>query len=80
MSTEIVCRDLIELITAYLDGALDPETTAAMDAHLSLCDGCSRVLEQFRATIRMAGMLRDDDIASGQRELLRETFRDWVAD
>ena len=45
MTTAIACRDLVELITAYLDGALPPAMTASIDAHLVGCDGCTRALE-----------------------------------
>ena len=34
------CNELVELVTAYLDGALDPDTRARFDIHLSECDGC----------------------------------------
>lgn len=47
----IRCRELVELVTAYLDDALRPEQRASVEAHLAKCDGCRGYLEQFRATI-----------------------------
>ena len=79
MSTDIVCRELLELISGYLDGALPPETAAAIEAHLAGCDGCTLVLEEFRRTIAITGMLREEQITPAQRELLLRTFRDWRA-
>ena len=34
------CNELVELVTAYLDGALDPDTRARFDTHLLECEGC----------------------------------------
>ena len=34
------CNELVELVTDYLDGALDPAVRARFDAHLGECDGC----------------------------------------
>jgi hypothetical protein len=42
------CNELVELVTAYLDGALDPQTRARFDSHLRECDGCENYLQQFR--------------------------------
>ena len=49
------CNELVELVTAYLDEALDPDTRARFDAHLTECEGCENYLQQFRATVRTLG-------------------------
>ena len=79
MSTDIVCRDLLELLSSYIDGALPADTTAAIEAHLSVCDGCTSVLEEFRRTIALTGRLDEEQVTSAQRDLLLQTFRGWVA-
>jgi predicted anti-sigma-YlaC factor YlaD len=48
----VTCQELVELVTAYLDGALDQETEHRLIEHLPECDGCSRYLDQIRRTIR----------------------------
>ena len=51
MSTEPMNgNELVELVTGYLDGSLDPDTRARFDMHLLDCDGCENYLQQFRAT------------------------------
>jgi anti-sigma factor RsiW len=51
------CRELVELVTAYLDGALPADVRAAFEAHLAECPGCAAYLEQMRTTIRiLAGL------------------------
>jgi len=69
------CNELVELVTAYLDGALDPETHARFDTHLAQCDGCEDYLQQFRATVRTLGKLSDDDLEPAYRNKLLHTFR-----
>ncbi len=52
---DLECRELVELVTDYLEGALPPEEVAAVEAHLAECDGCDRYLAQMRATLRALG-------------------------
>jgi anti-sigma factor RsiW len=74
---QITCREMVELMSDYLDGSLDAPERARFEAHLASCDGCTRALEQLRATVRVTGSLREEPIADEQRELLRAVFRDW---
>ena len=48
---DIACRELVELVTDYLEDALDPAAAAAVERHLALCPHCQRYLEQMRETI-----------------------------
>ena len=78
MSTDLVCRQVVELISDYLDGALPADVLAAVEAHLAGCDGCTMVLEEFRRTIAMTGMLTEDDVTPAQRDILLAAFRGWA--
>jgi anti-sigma factor RsiW len=49
----VVCRDLVELVTDYLDVALAPAVRAAADQHLGDCVGCTAYVSQLRATVRL---------------------------
>lgn len=51
----VACRDVVELLTAYLEGALPPSAAALLRTHLEGCDGCQVYLEQLRATVRTLG-------------------------
>jgi anti-sigma factor RsiW len=51
----IRCRDFVDLITAFLDGALNADGERRFAEHLGSCPGCQRYLDQMRATI---GILR----------------------
>jgi len=73
------CREVVELVTDYLDDALGPRAWARLDAHLRDCDGCAAYLEQLRATIRVAGRLAPGAIPDATMSRLVAAFRSWPA-
>lgn len=74
---EISCREMVELMSDYLDGALPEPELARFDAHLAGCEGCTNALDQLRTTVRITGRLAEERLVDEQRELLRSVFRDW---
>ncbi|GFM20699.1 MULTISPECIES: anti-sigma factor family protein [Mycobacteriaceae] len=77
---DLACSELVELVTAYLDGSLDAETRARFDTHLLDCEGCENYLQQFRTTV--ATLNRVDRIGSEEldpafRAKLLDAFRGW---
>ena len=46
----LVCREFVELVTDYLEGALPDAERARFEAHLAECDGCAGYLEDTRAS------------------------------
>jgi anti-sigma factor RsiW len=75
----IACRDLVELVTNYLEGALPPEQRARFESHIAGCDGCTTYLEQMRETIRLTGTLREQQISPEARAALLHAFRGWAS-
>jgi anti-sigma factor RsiW len=73
------CHTLVELVTDYLEGALPEDERARLEAHLAQCDGCTRYLEQIRTTMRLTGMLTEDQIEPEARSALRDVYRAWRA-
>ncbi|HZP50059.1 anti-sigma factor family protein [Actinocrinis sp.] len=71
------CDEFVELVTAYLDGALDAHTAARFTEHLAACDGCDRYLEQIRHTVGELHRLPGDSLAGHARDRLLAAFRDW---
>jgi anti-sigma factor RsiW len=70
----IVCQQWVELVTAYLDGALPRRLTKAIDRHLAACEHCTEYLAQMRRTIEVSGHLRDDDVPSDVLDALMRAF------
>lgn len=74
---EMSCDELVELVTDYLEGALEEPERLRLEEHLADCDGCTVYLEQIRTTIRLTGMLTVDRIPPEGREELLRVFRAW---
>ncbi len=74
----IACRDFIEIVTDYLDGALPARVRTAVARHLAGCPGCTSTLEQWQVVIRLGGRLGEEDVEAvdpGVRETLLAAFR-----
>ena len=78
LDRELACQEVVELVTAYLEDALDPVDRERFEEHLVFCDGCGNYLEQMRTTIRLTGRVEDELPGELQTELL-EAFRGWRA-
>jgi anti-sigma factor RsiW len=78
LDRELACQKVVELVTAYLEDALDPADRERFEEHLVFCDGCKSYMEQMRTTIRLTGRVEDELPAQLQAELL-EAFRGWRA-
>jgi anti-sigma factor RsiW len=70
------CQEIVELVTDYLEGVLDPSMTAEVEAHLELCDGCDIYVEQMRATIRALGKVPVATLSEAAQAELVRAFRD----
>jgi hypothetical protein len=74
---EMNCRELVELVTDYLEGALTLGEQRRFEQHLGGCTVCPRYVEQLRTTVRVLGRLREDDLTEPARSALLEAFRAW---
>jgi len=69
------CRELVELVTAYLDGALSAEDEQQVVEHLATCDGCSDYIAQVETTIGQLGQLTPEPLDESTAQALLATFR-----
>jgi anti-sigma factor RsiW len=74
---ELTCRELVELVTDYLEGRLAPEARARFESHLAICEGCQAYVDQMRQTIQALGHLREESLSPQAREALLDAFRGW---
>ena len=74
---ELSCRELVELVTDYLEGALPDELHRRFDDHIAHCAGCRAYLAQMRATIRATGSLTPESVSPEAEQTLLEAFRGW---
>lgn len=79
MSTreEMTCRELVEVVSDYLDGTLPKQDRLRLEQHLEECPYCVEYIEQMRQTIEALGELRQESLAPETREELVEAFRGW---
>jgi anti-sigma factor RsiW len=77
MTNEMGCKELVEIITQYLEGALSPQDRPRFEEHLAICPGCQTYLDQMRVTIRALGKLTEESISPQARAALLAAFRNW---
>lgn len=80
MEQPLTCREFVELVTDYLEGALDPIARRRFEQHLALCPGCDTYLVQMRETARGAGRLEEEHLTEPARSRLLDAFRTWKKD
>ncbi len=69
------CAGVVELVTEYLEDALDPDVRARFEAHLDDCEGCEVYLEQMRATIVAAGRVDVEHVPPATVDRLVAAYR-----
>ena len=79
-SRGLVCQEVVELVTDYLEGALSPAEHRRFEAHLADCPHCTEYLAQMRETIRLAGRLGPEDLTQAMSTDLTDLYRRWRAE
>lgn len=74
---EMACRELVELVTDYLEDRLAPPDRQRFEQHLADCELCRLYVEQFRLTIRVLGRLPEESLSAEAQEALLTAFRGW---
>ena len=75
---DMSCQELVELVTAYVDGALSGAERARFEAHVGECEGCDAHVGRLAVTVRMLGGLREDDVDAHTLASLQRAFRGWT--
>jgi anti-sigma factor RsiW len=74
---EMTCKELVELVTDYLEGRLPLHERTRFEMHLCYCDWCAEYVRQLREVVRGAGALREESIEPAARDALLAAFRGW---
>jgi len=77
---ELVCREAVELMTAYLDYALAPKDRTRLEEHLAECPGCTEYLRQLRATIDVLGRVEPEQLPDDAVDEFVDLYRRWRAE
>jgi anti-sigma factor RsiW len=73
----IACQELVELVTAYLEGTLAPREQARLEAHLSACEACTMYVEQMREMLEIMGRIEPEQVSTAAYEELSAVFAAW---
>jgi anti-sigma factor RsiW len=73
----LLCRELVELVTDYLEGTLSRRDRARFEEHIAGCPHCTEYLAQFRETLRLTGGLRESDVSPEAEAELLDIFASW---
>jgi anti-sigma factor RsiW len=74
---EMACQELVELVTAYLEGSLSRRDRRRFEAHIRHCEHCTAYVGQMRLVIEATGRLTEEDVPPEAREELLAAFRGW---
>ncbi len=73
----MTCRELIRLVTDYLEGALSESDGRRFETHLAGCEGCTAFLQQLRTTLRLVGRLGVESVPPAMERTLLHALREW---
>jgi predicted anti-sigma-YlaC factor YlaD len=74
---DLSCKELVELVTDYLEGALSEQDSARFDSHIAKCDWCRIYIEQIKLTVKSMGQLSEANISPQAQGELLQAFRTW---
>ena len=74
---DLSCRELVELVTDYLEARLPEDDRARFEIHLGYCDGCRQYLRQMRQVLSTAGRLHEEKVQPEAVDTLLQAFRAW---
>jgi anti-sigma factor RsiW len=77
MTDDLTCKELVEIVTDYLEGRLPARDRVRFEEHLKVCPGCTTYLEHMRETIVFVGALGENYVPRPAQEALLRAFRDW---
>jgi anti-sigma factor RsiW len=64
---DLSCKELVELVTSYLEDRLPPAERTRFEMHLSYCAPCRVYLDQMRQTIQAAERLSERTLPPARR-------------
>lgn len=73
---EMVCDELVGLVTDYLEGTLSELDRRRFEAHVADCEWCENYVEQTRAVAGALGRLGEEPADSEILRTALEAFRD----
>jgi anti-sigma factor RsiW len=73
----VTCREIVELMTEYMEGTLSAADRERFESHIAGCEGCREYLAEMRFTRLAVGRLAQEPIPARVERELMQAFRDW---
>ena len=73
----LTCKEVVELVTEYLENVLLPGLRKQFEEHVADCPGCTNYIEQVRLTVAMLHQLAQEPVFPETKQELLEAFRNW---
>lgn len=75
-SEEMVCNELVELVTSYIEGTLPDSDRSRLERHLTECSWCEDYVAQHREVVSALRRLDEGEPAATREE---ERFGELLA-
>ena len=73
----LTCRDFVELVTDFLEGAVEQDTKLRFEQHMRICAGCETYLQQMMETASRLGEIPVETISDEMQQTLLSAFHDF---
>lgn len=73
---EVQCREVVDVLSDYLEGALPAEQRVILEQHLLGCEGCTNYVAQMRTSIALTGRLQEADVPDQVMDQVLWMFRE----
>jgi hypothetical protein len=73
----VTCREVVELVTEYLEHSLPPDVATLVEQHLNFCEGCVWYVDEIRMAVATVGRIEPEEVPPDVRDRLLTAFRDW---
>lgn len=77
LHTDMSCKELVELVTEFLEGKMPQAERVLFEQHLLRCPPCVEYVKQLRDLSRAARSVKEEEIPEPTKEKLLEVFRGW---
>ena len=71
-TVEISCLEVFRQISNYIEGEIDPQLRARLEAHFKDCAHCSAIVDGARNVVRLVGDGKTFDLPTGFSERLKK--------
>ena len=73
----LVCRDVTEIVTDFIEGRMSLLDRVRFRIHLGLCRHCREYVRQIKTTFRLMGMTPPEPPPPDVEEELLKRFKNW---